>query len=84
MRPGFVFPFAVALAATLTACGQTQDLRPARGESLPPAPYGRADSPTAEELLALDPQAAPKRNEELRRRSEEREDDPFDLPPPEG
>jgi hypothetical protein len=32
----------------------------------------------------VDPQAAPERNVELRRRSEEREDDPFDIPPPEG
>jgi len=76
--------FALAFAATLSGCGQTQDLRPAAGESLPPPPYGRADRPTAEELLALDPQAAPERSVELRRRSEEREDDPFDLPPPEG
>ena len=74
----------LTLAATLAACGQTQDLRPAAGESLPPPPFGRADPPTAQELLALDPRAAPERSVELRRRSEEREDDPFDLPPPEG
>ena len=49
--------------------------------SLSPAPYGRTDRPTAEELLELSPQAAPERNVELRRESEEREDDPFDLPP---
>ena len=65
----------------LAACGQTQALEPPPGEALPPAPYGRADSPRAEELLELDPQAAPERSVELRRRSEEREDDPFDLPP---
>ena len=29
----------------------------------------------------LDPEAAPARSVELRTRSEEREDDPFDLPP---
>jgi len=75
---------ALALAALLAACGQTQDLRPAAGESLPPPPFGRADPPPAAELLTLDPQAAPERSVELRRRSEEREDDPFDLPPPEG
>ena len=84
MRLLVTFISGLALAATLAACGQTQDLRPAAGESLPPPPYGRADPPTAEELLALDPQAAPERSVELRRRSEEREDDPFDLPPPEG
>jgi hypothetical protein len=67
--------------AALSACGSQSDLAPAAGQPLPPAPYGRADPPTAEELLELDPQAAPERSVELRRQSEEREDDPFDLPP---
>jgi len=49
---------------------------------LPPAPLGRADAPPAVELLTRTPQEAPKRSVELRTRSEEREDDPFDLPPP--
>ena len=69
------------LALALAACGSQKDLAPAAGDSLPPPPFARADSPTANELLALDPQAAPERNVELRRESEEREDDPFDLPP---
>jgi hypothetical protein len=71
----------VAMFLTLAACGAQRDLRPAAGETLPPAPYGRVDRPTAAELLRLDPQAAPERTVELRRESEEREDDPFDLPP---
>ena len=75
---------AIALALALAACGNRVDLRPAAGESLPPAPVGRADAPTAEELLTRTPQQAPKRSVELRTRSEEREDDPFDLPPPDG
>ena len=69
------------LAFALASCGSQQDLAPVAGASLPPAPFGRADRPTAVELLALDPQAAPERNVELRRESEQREDDPFDLPP---
>ena len=73
-------PIAV-LFLVLTACGSVQDLRPEAGESLPPAPYARNEPLTAEELLELDPQAAPERNVELRRESEERADDPFDLPP---
>ena len=73
---------AFGLALALAACGNRVDLRPAAGESLPPAPLGRADAPTAEELLTRTPQQAPKRSVELRTRSEEREDDPFDLPPP--
>ena len=71
----------VLLALALAACGSQKDLEPVAGASLPPAPYGRGDPPTATELLALDAQAAPERNVELRRESEEREDDPFDLPP---
>lgn len=70
-----------AMLLALAACGQRADLRPPEGRSLPVAPYGRADQPTAEELLDPAEQAAPERSIELRARSEEREDDPFDLPP---
>jgi len=72
---------AFALLLLLAACGQVADLRPAEGKALPVAPYGRDDRPTPEELLEPLPQAAPERSVELRSRSEEREDDPFDLPP---
>lgn len=69
------------LTLGLAACGNQRDLAPQAGQSLPPAPYARAEPLTAAELLELEPQAAPERNVELRRESEEREDDPFDLPP---
>jgi len=71
----------VAVLMLLAACGRPSDLMPVAGQQLPPAPYGRSDRPTAAELLELDPQAAPERSVELRRQSEERADDPFDLPP---
>lgn len=72
----------VALAAlALAACGNRRELKPAAGEALPAAPYGREDPPNADELLELSVQAKPERSVELRKRSEEREDDPFDLPP---
>ena len=46
------------------------------------APHRRLPLPAARKLkAALDPEAAPDRSVELRTRSEEREDDPFDLPP---
>ncbi len=70
-----------ALLPLLAACGQKTDLEPGAGQTLPPAPYGAEARPTAEELLELPTRAAPERNVELRRRSEVREDDPFDLPP---
>lgn len=72
---------ALLLALGLAACGNQRDLVPPAGQSLPPAPFARAEPPDAAELLVLDPQAAPERNVELRSESEEREDDPFDLPP---
>jgi len=69
--------------AMLAACGQTAPLRPKAGKELPVAPLGRETRPTAKELLEVPTQAAPERNVELRSRSEDRKDDPFDLPPKE-
>jgi argininosuccinate lyase len=82
-RHGGLMRHRIALAALLmlAACGQKSALEPVEGAALPPAPYGADVQPTADELLVLDPEAAPARSVELRTRSEEREDDPFDLPP---
>ena len=74
---------AFLLLLALTACGQRTALELKPGQQLPPAPYGRADKPGATELLEPPTLAIPERRVELRTRSEEREDDPFDLPPPE-
>lgn len=74
---------AIALSGTLTACGQTGPLKPRPGDSTPVAPYGREEPVSTDAMLRPPPQAIPERSVELRRRSEEREDDPFDLPPPE-
>jgi len=74
---------ALAVLLALSACGQKADLAPAAGKQLPPPPYGREDRKSAEALMTPPTQAIPERSVELRRRSEEREDDPFDLPPPE-
>jgi len=76
---------ALSMAVAVCACGARAPLTPPEGASLPVAPYGAPDDkenkPTAEQLLELEALAAPERSVELRRRSEEREDDPFDLPP---
>ena len=69
------------LSLLLAACAQTADLKPRAGNSLPVAPYGREDPPKADELLQPTAQAAPERSVELQTRSEQRPDDPFDLPP---
>ena len=71
----------LAVMLALTACGARAPLEPAAGSSLPPAAHGTQKSADVEQLLELPTLAAPERSVELRRRSEEREDDPFDLPP---
>jgi hypothetical protein len=76
--------FAVlALGLALAACGVRADLKPQAGKQLPVAPYGREEKPNATQLLASTPQAVPERSVELRKRSEQRADDPFSLPPKE-
>ena len=72
---------ALSLILALAACGQKAKLEPLAGHALPPTPYGAKSQPDAEKLLEPDPRAAPVRSAELRKRSEDREDDPFDLPP---
>ncbi len=74
---------ALILLAALAGCGVRADLKPQAGKDLPEAPYGREQRPTSAQLLIPAPQAAPERSVELRKRSEERKDDPFDLPPAE-
>jgi hypothetical protein len=73
---------AAALVLLLPACGSRQALKPAPGESLPPAPATAPRAPTVAELLTPPPIARPERVDELLRRSETRPDDRFDLPPP--
>lgn len=66
----------------LAACGNRGALQPAKGETLPPSIYGESEAPSGEDLLLPSTQAFPERSDELLRRSEERQDDEFDLPPP--
>ena len=65
----------------LAACGQVEPLLPAVGARAPVAPAQSARAPTTEEMLTPPTMARPVRQEDTLRRSEEREDDPFDLPP---
>ena len=68
-------------ALCLTACGEVEPLTPAAGDGVPIAPAQSARAPTTEEMLTPPPVTRPVRQEDTLRRSEEREDDPFDLPP---
>ena len=68
----------------LASCGSVADLKPAAGQSLPVKPLLARTTPTAEDLLALPPNARPDRVDELMKRSQTRKTNPFDLPPPAG
>ena len=72
---------ATALLA-LAACGKRDALRPAEGHSMPPKPATAAASPTVDELLTPSVETRPGRSDDVLRRSEERPDDRFNLPPP--
>ena len=74
--------FLLLAVAPLSACGLREPLEPPPGGSMPPAPAMARRALTTEELLTPPPIARPDRVDELLRRSEERKDDRFDLPPP--
>ena len=78
IRPSLLLLAALPL---LAACGSREPLHPKAGQALPPKAAMAARAPTTEELLKAPPTARPERQDEGLRRSEEREDDPFDLPP---
>ena len=72
---------ACALLA-LAACGKRDALRPAEGHSLPPKPASAAMQPDVDTLLTPPVETRPGRSDDVLRRSEERPDDRFNLPPP--
>ena len=71
------------LSGLLAGCGSREPLERAPGQSAPPQPAMASAPQTTTELLEVPPIARPERLDEPLRRSEEREDDRFDLPPPE-
>ncbi len=74
----------IAATALLAGCGKVADLKPAAGQSLPVKPLMARSTPTPEQLLKPPTYARPERVDELMKRSEPREADRFDLPPPSG
>lgn len=76
---------ALALACVaslaLSACGGRVKLKPEEGVRLPVKPEEAVNQPSVEQMITPSTQARPKRSDELLRRSEERRDDKFDLPP---
>jgi hypothetical protein len=75
--------FGIGLAGLLLCgCGLREPLRPAEGQSLPPAPALADRALTPEELLSIPTEMRPVRVDEVLTRSARRPVDPFDLPPP--
>ena len=70
-----------AVALALAACGNRADLVRSANSPGPAIPKGEPDAPTFAEQTTPSTQARPQRSDEVLRRSEERTDDPFDLPP---
>ena len=65
----------------LAACGNMEPLQPKAGQGMPVKPAMAVRAATTDELLTPPANARPARQDDGLRRSEEREDDPFDLPP---
>ncbi|GAA4749783.1 hypothetical protein GCM10023264_15230 [Sphingomonas daechungensis] len=70
----------VAIVA-LGACGRVSPLSPAQGKPLPVKPLMAQTTPTADDLLTRPAIADPQRVDELIKKSQPRQVDPFDLPP---
>ena len=71
----------IGVALCVAGCGKVGDLEPRSGNSWPPQAYGQTIDQTAKRLTTPSVQARPARTDELLKRSERREDDPFDIPP---
>ena len=69
------------LVLALGACGSRKDLRATPGMDPVPVAVGAEEAATPEELIEPSPQARPDRSAEQLKRSEERVEDPFALPP---
>ena len=74
----------VLASLALAACGRIAPLEPPPGQALPVKPALAQKTPDAEDLLTAPPIARPERIDELMKRSQPRQVDRFDLPPPSG
>ncbi len=72
---------ALITTTLIAGCGGRVQLKPKEGASLPVKAEAAPAQPTVDELLTPTTQAQPKRSDEQLKRSEERREDKFDLPP---
>jgi hypothetical protein len=71
-----------AALVALAACGSEQELKLAPGAKPLVKPLMAAKAPTAQEMLTPPPITQPQRVTEIIKKSEERREDRYDLPPP--
>ncbi len=69
------------LGLTVAGCGRRESLAPKAGSSLPVKPEGAEKTPTPDQLMTPATQAKPQRSDEQLKKSEQRREDEFDLPP---
>lgn len=74
-------PTAFLLLLMLSACGSRMPLVAKPGMEPVPVARGAEEPATPAELIEPSTQARPDRSAEPLKRSQKREDDPFDLPP---
>jgi uncharacterized protein YceK len=72
---------AFAIATLISGCGARTQLKPKEGKSMPVKAEAAPEAATVDQLLTPTTQAQPKRSDEQLKRSEQRRDDKFDLPP---
>jgi hypothetical protein len=70
-----------ALTLVLAGCGVRQKLTAVAGSTLPVKAETASTVLTPDQMMTPDSQAKPKRSDEQLKRSEERREDKFDLPP---
>ncbi len=73
---------ACASLIALSACGQREALKPAPGQGTPPKPMTAPVAPDTAALLTPPVETRPGRSDDALRKSQERPDDRFNLPPP--
>ena len=71
----------IVLSLLVAGCGKVGPLEPRPGAAAPAKAYGAETVADADALLTPSVQTRPGRSDELMRRSERRNVDPFDLPP---
>jgi len=72
---------AASALAALSGCGARKELRRPAGMSAVPTARGAEEPATPDQLMRPSEQARPDRSAEQLKQSQERQADPFDLPP---